>query len=152
MLHEGLQVTLNLFHTYCRVYLVIINNSHMRWEIRAVFSEWFNEPPWKEFTSKKQVCVDSERRRRPNLVFHNLTKHDLSVSSSCCAPWRFTGDSQPCMCYYYVLVSPTFDLGFIIEKRNAGKNFRKWRAVSRANAALWGHNIYLGFRVEKKLS
>ena len=56
------------------------------------------------------------------------------------------------MCYYYVLVTPTFDLGFRLEKRNAGKNFRKWRAVSRANAALWGHKIYLGFRVEKKLS
>ena len=40
------------------------------------------------------------------------------------------------MCYYYVLVSPTLDLGFRLEKRNAGKNFRKWRAVGRANTAL----------------
>ena len=114
------------------------------WDERSemFFLNDLTDPPEKSLhICEKQVSVGSKRRWQPNFVFHNLTKHDLSVSSSCCAPWRYTGDTQPYMCYYYGLVSPTFDLGFRVAKRNAGEIFRKWRAVNRANAALWGIGI-----------
>ena len=99
-------------------------------DLRDVFSGWFNEPPWKEFTSKTHLSVDSGRRWHLNFVFHNLTKHDLSVRSSCFGPWRFTGGTQPYMCHYYVLlvVSPPFNVGFRLEKKNR-------------NGALWAEQI-----------
>ena len=106
-----------------------------------ILNDWTN-PPEKSLHPKNRSAL-TERRWRPNFVFHKITKHDLSVSSSCCAPWNLTGDTQPYMCYYYVLVTPTFDVG-------KKKTFVMARAVSRANAALWGRKVYLGFRRPEK--
>ena len=128
----------NHFHTYTRIlYLVTtyIHNPHMRWEIRDVDCEWFNEPPWKNQFGKNHLknrstltvkVDDSEARPLSKLVLWSMKVYR--------SYWTIH-------VLFHVVVGPAFNLGFRLERRNAGKSVRKWRAVSRASAALWGIGI-----------
>ena len=82
-------------------------------------SYWSVDSAWSADSASLTVKVD----KGLSFVFHKLLEHDLSVSSSCCAPWRCTGDTQPFLfghilvCIFFSFLLFFFSFPFIIRAK-----------------------------------